>query len=252
MQNILQIGDKVDVIHIDNTGKVVSSDRIYASQLLDFIDDKTISISMPLFNGLVMMLNPGEKYRLSFYTAKGLYQCSCIMLSHYREDSALIAALKITSALDKVQRRQYYRLECILDIEYRLVTAVEIKLIDALAQNRFGNSEERAEARRILSKLDNTWLKASITDLSGGGARFNSDEPLSPGDKVKIKLNFITGKELKKLILGADIVASEKLLNLSGKYEHRAEFTDIGKADREDLIKYVFEQERKRRKNQSI
>jgi c-di-GMP-binding flagellar brake protein YcgR len=48
------------------------------------------------------------------------------------------------------------------------------------------------------------------------------------------------------------VIVSDKLLNYPEKYENRVEFTDIGRADREDLIKYVFEQERKRRKNQSI
>jgi c-di-GMP-binding flagellar brake protein YcgR len=252
MQNILNIGDKVDVVRIDKNGKVLHPDKVYASQLMDFIDDKTICIIMPLYAGNTIMLNPGEKYKLTFYTSKGLFQCNCVMLSPYREDSAIIAALKILTSLERIQRRQYYRLECVLDIEYRQVTQLEMEIIDTLAREKLVNDGDKAEAQRVLSQLSNTWLNASITDLSGGGARFNSYEPLNPGDKVKIKLNFVTGGELKKLLLGANVIASEKLLNHTEKYEHRVAFTDIGKADREDLIKFVFEQERKRRKNQSI
>lgn len=252
MQEILHIGDKVDVRQVDNTGKPLSFAGTYVSKLLDFIDENTVSISMPLGSGQVIILGQGERYRLGFYTAKGVYQCNCVMLSAYRENSTIIAAVRLTTDLEKVQRRQYYRLECIHEIEYRLITLEEMQLEGRLALNRFTNSEERAEVRRLLSHMDKVWQKASITDLSGGGAKFNSDICHNIGDRIRIRFNFITGGELKKLILGADIVVSNKLMNRSGKHEHRAEFTDIGKADREDLIKYVFEQERRRRKNGKI
>ncbi|HCM12943.1 MAG TPA: flagellar brake protein, partial [Lachnospiraceae bacterium] len=38
--------------------------------------------------------------------------------------------------------------------------------------------------------------------------------------------------------------------HLPGVYEYRVEFKNIRKRDREDLIKYIFEQERRRRKNE--
>lgn len=252
MHNILHIGNKVDVVRLDKNGRVVHPDKVYASQLMDIIDDKTISITMPIYYNNTVMLNTGEKYRLTFYTPKGPYQCNCVMLSPYKEDSIIIAALKMISSLEKLQRRQYYRLECLLDIEYRQVTQQEQELLDDLKHDRFDDPEKKAEANRIISEMDNTWLKASINDLSGGGARFNSAEPLNPGDKIKIKLNFVTGGQHKKLQVGAKVIASGKLLSNPGKYENRVEFTEIGRADREDLIKYVFEQERKRRKNQSV
>lgn len=250
MYDILQIGDKVDVRQADMDGRPLSTARTYVSKLLDFIDEETVSISMPLGSGHVIILGQGERYRLHFYTAKGVYQCDCIMLSTYRENSTIIAAVKLISDLEKVQRRQYYRLECIHEIEYRLVTQEELQLELRLRQDRFINQEEKTRVRRILSQMDQQWQKASITDLSGGGTKFISDMRHNIGDNVRIKLNFIAGGELKKFVLGAEIIAIDKLLNRSGKYEHRAEFTDIGKADRESLIKYVFEQERRRRKNE--
>jgi c-di-GMP-binding flagellar brake protein YcgR len=94
------------------------------------------------------------------------------------------------------------------------------------------------------------WLKASITDLSGGGARFNSKLFHQPGEKIRIRFEFILGRELKKLLIGAEIISSTKLPNRAGVYEHRTEFKNIGKNDREDLIKYIFEQDRKRRRNE--
>lgn len=251
LRDLLQIGDKIDVKHLDHMGAPVKQAKTYVSQLLDFIDVNTISIAMPLINGQIFLLQAGENYRLIFYTAKGLYQCSCNMKEAYRENNAIIAKVQITSDLEKFQRRQFYRLECIHEIEYRTITKEELLLQDSLA-SKYITSEQRAEVRRRLSHMDQLWNKASITDLSGGGAKFTSEVMHKIGDKIRIKLDFITGGELKKQVLGAEIITSTKLLNRSGKYEHRAEFTEIGKVDREDLIKYIFEQERRRRRNDKV
>jgi c-di-GMP-binding flagellar brake protein YcgR len=252
LSDVITVGDKIDVKPLDHNGELVKSSKTYVSQLLDIADEKTISIAMPHGNGLIYILEQGRSYRLCFYTAKGLYQCNCIMSAVYRENNAVIASVKLSTTLDKIQRRQYYRLECIHEIEYRLITQEELQLENKLAANKFINPDERADVRRRLSQLDRAWLKASITDLSGGGARFNSEEPLKPGDRIRIRMDFIMGNELKKLIVGAEIITSGRMENRNDKYEHRAEFYDIGKVDREDLIKYIFEQERRRRRNDKI
>ncbi|MBH1942008.1 flagellar brake protein [Mobilitalea sibirica] len=251
LRDIVSIGDKIDVKHLDHTGKL-KNNVTCVSQLLDFVEDDIISIAMPLLNGHMVFLEVGEKYSLCFYTGKGLYQCSAEMISSYRENNAVIAALKLSSDLEKFQRRQYYRLECIHEILYRVITPKEISFTTLLSLGNYKTTEERAEIRRKLAQMDQQWEKASIIDLSGGGCRFNSDYMHDPGDRVKIKLDFILGNEMKKLVIGADIIYSGKLLNRLGKYEHRAEFVNIGKNDREDLIKYIFEQDRKRRKNGKV
>lgn len=252
LSDVITVGDKIDIKQLDHNGELVKASKTYVSQLLDIADEKTISIAMPHGNGLIYILEQGMSYRLCFYTAKGLYQCNCTMSTVYRENNAVIASVKLITALEKIQRRQYYRLECIHEIEYRAITPEELQLENKLAGNKFINSDERADVRRRLSQLDRAWLKASITDLSGGGARFNSEEPLKPGDRIRIRMDFIMGNELKKLIVGAEIITSGRMENRNDKYEHRAEFYDIGKVDREDLIKYIFEQERRRRRNDKL
>lgn len=251
LRELLQIGDKVDVKQLDHMGAPLKQAKTYVSQLLDFIDGNTICIAMPMFNGHMVLLQPDENYKLIFYSAKGLYQCSCSMREAYRENSTIIAKVQITSDLEKFQRRQYYRLECIHEFEYRVVTNEEMLLLDTLTTKAM-TSEQRSEIRKRINQFDRLWQKASITDLSGGGAKFNSDETLEVGNKIRMKIDFITGGELKKLVIGAEIIASTKLMNRIGKYEHRTEFTDIGKIDREDLIKYIFEQERRRRRNEKV
>lgn len=248
LQDVLTLGDKIDIRRLDKNGRPASSARTYVSQLIDFIDFDVIYIATPIMNSALIVLNVGENYQLCFYTNKGLYQCNCVILNNYKENNTVIAAVRITTNLEKFQRRQYYRLECVLEIEYRVITNEEEIFENRLFKNEFGSEDERKECENKLQQLQYTMIPAAIIDISGGGARFNSAVLHNQGDRVQMKFDLAVGSTLRRMELGADIITSGKIMNKSGIYEHRVEFNDISKRDREDLIKYIFEQERRRRR----
>ncbi len=248
LQNVLTLGDKIDIIRLDRNGKPAENAKVYVSQLIDFIDTDVIYIASPIMNSALIILNTGESYSLCFYTNKGLYQCSCIALSNYKENNTVIAVVRITSNLEKVQRRQYYRLECIIDIMYHVITVEEEALERKIKLNEFENKERRADYINKLAELKEVWLPASVIDISGGGTRFNSTMMLKQGDKLQIKLDLTIGAAQKSMVIGAEVVHTGKNLIRVGLFEHRVEFVVIDKRDREDLIKFIFEQERRRRK----
>jgi c-di-GMP-binding flagellar brake protein YcgR len=250
LQDILTIGDKIDIKHLDRFGRPAHNAKTFVSQLIDFVDFDVIHIAAPITSSTPIILNVGEGYKLCFYTNKGLYQCNCVILSNRRENNIIVAVVRITSNLEKYQRRQYYRLECIIDMEYRVITSEEELLEKKFQMEDFASGDERTQYRKILTRLQNEWVLASITDISGGGARFNSEVLHNHGDKLQIKLDLRLGSELRKMVLGAIVISSGSIENRTGVYEHRVEFNNIMKKDREDLIKYIFEQERRRRKNE--
>lgn len=250
LQDLIKIGDKVELKQLDQKGNPIKSANTYVSQVVDYVDEDIISIASPIKSGLLVILNRWFNYRMYFYTSKGLYQCDGQVHKMYRENNIPMVMMKLVSDLERVQRRQYFRLECVHEILYRHFTEEEIKLEEKLIYDHDITQEEQAEIRKRLAQLKNQWINGCITDLSGGGCRFNSREELNPGEKIIIKLNFKLKNELKRLEITACIIASEKMYKRTGFYEHRAEFYDISHKDREDLIKYIFEQERKRRNNE--
>lgn len=252
LREILALGDKIDIKPLDQSGKPIHNARSFVSQLVDFIDTDVITIAAPIVYGKIIILNVGDNYNLCLYTKKGLYQCNCVVLKNQKENNTVVSVVRITTNLEKFQRRQYYRLECVHEIEYRLVTAEEELIERKISLDNFSNAEERNEYRKRLALIENGWIQGAITDLSGGGARFNSEQELSKGDKIKLKLDLLLGNNLKKMVLYGTIVSSQRMVNKYGVYEHRLEFKDILQKDREDLIKYIFEQDRKRRKNDKI
>lgn len=252
LRDILTVGEKIDVKQLDKDGIPVKATNNAFSQLFDIIDETTLSIAVPLRNKTLVKLHPGISYQLCFYTIKGLYQCTCTMLKIYKENNANIVMVRLTSELEKFQRRKYYRMEVVHEIVYRVVPPEETILRQKLLHMEAGDSEERTKVLEELHLFVSFWQKAAITDISGGGAKFNSSEQLSHGDRVEINLEIMTNGEINKLLVCGEIIVSEKLINVPGKYEHRMEFVGISHKDRENIIKYIFEQERYRMKNNKV
>lgn len=251
LRELLNIGDKIDIRSLDKNGKPVHNARTYASQLVDFADFDVIYIAAPIVYGKAILLSIGEYYNLCFYSSKGLYQCNCVILSSHKENNLVVTVVRIVTNLEKFQRRQYYRLECIHETDYRVITKEEEILERKLRADDFRTDEERVECKKRLSQFELEWHEGAITDISGGGARFNSDMQMNAGDKIRMRFDILIGNTIKKMLLGADVIASGRIENKFNAFEHRVVFNDIMQRDREDLIKYIFEQERKRRRNDS-
>lgn len=250
LRETVKIGNKIEIKPLDHNGELIKSSGLYVSQLVDYIEDDIIGIATPIRNGMIVILEKKRYYRLYFYTSKGLYQCNCVMMQTYRENRMVLALVKLTSELEKIQRRQFYRLECVHEIEYRIITEEEEKLEKSLHGGMIKDSHEISKINKKLSQINKFWNRACITDLSGGGCRFNSLHEMKSGDKIRMRIDFMFRDDLKRLEIISDIIATRKLPDRLGVYEHRAEFNNITKSDREDLIKYIFEQERRLRKNE--
>jgi c-di-GMP-binding flagellar brake protein YcgR len=250
VSKIVSIGDKIDLTKLKRSMGEASTPKQYVSQLLDYLEEDKLKIAMPIENSRVIPLDIGDKYQLCFYTERGLYQCSCEIIDRYKEEKIYVLIIKLTSQLEKYQRRQYYRLECILDMDYRIVHQDEIHYLQQLSQDDFISPDEKERCMNALNQLQTEWYPATITDISGGGARFNSTNFHNKGDKLRINIEFPTSNGTKNYELKATVISSFQLPNRYGYYEIRVEFSEIELEERETIIKYVFEEERKIRKRE--
>lgn len=246
LQDILSIGDKIDVKKLDHMGRPIKDFVTSVSQILDFKDNDSLNIAMPMVGSKIIPMELDAQYHLCFYTSKGLYQCSCIVTGRYREEHMVAATVKITSALEKHQRRQYYRVECMIDIEYRVITKEEMVLEALLLANNFSTSKIKQECQNRLQEYDKSYYHGVIVDISGGGIRFTSEHSHSKGDKLIIKFEIASAKGINKYRLQANVINSNKIHNKINTYEHRIEFSDIDQKEREEIIRFIFEQERQK------
>ncbi|MCR5793223.1 MAG: flagellar brake protein [Lachnospiraceae bacterium] len=250
MYEMITPGDKIDIIRLkDSEGNSVEA-RQYASKIHDIADNGLAQISMPIEGSTIVPLEVGEEYQLCFYTERGMFRCKGEVVDRYKDNALHMASVHFTTELEKFQRRQYYRLECILNIKYHLISREEQMLVSRLENENFGDVAEREGALSELEAMRASKINATVTDISGGGCRFNSVYAHEADENVVVCLEFMLSKEKYYYELPAKVISSERIMNRPGYYATRVEFTGINIDQRETLIKYIFEEERKIRRRE--
>ncbi len=212
----VELGDKIEVIR--KTG-FKTNQHSFFSKIQEIPSENQIIITAPIENGKVIPLEINWEYYLCIYTSRGLYRCESEVVDRKRVEHMFFATLKLKTKMQKYQRRQYYRLDCILSFQYK-------------------NDEKEV------------WNGGLILDISGGGLRFTSNGQLIQQEQVvcHIQLNF--EEEQKHLYVPGTIIDCNIIDFNTGLYETRVAFDTISSEAREMVIRFIFEEERKRRKKE--
>ncbi len=250
VSDVVSIGDKLELKALSFSEKKIENGKIYKSQVLDFFSEDTASILMPIEGARVIPLTVGDKYNLCFYTKRGLYQCKAVITERGRINNVYVLTVQFISDLDKFQRRQYYRLEYLLEFKYCIISDMEISIMTRLKNNNFKDEAEKQNYINSLEGMKREWFHGTILDISGGGARFVSEQKHEPDNMLQMLLEFNNRLGAKEFTIQAMIISSAKMINRLGFYEHRVQFIDIFKEEREAIIKFIFEEERRKRKKE--
>lgn len=247
--HIVEIGDRISLVKIERHN-VKINDKKYVSQLLDFVDSDKAIISVPMENGRVIPLSVGTKYEACFVTAKGLYKCDCEIVDRFKEGNMFQMMVKFLTSFEKHQRREYFRLDLLMGIRFRLVPPEENLLIMKISQDNFVSDEERQRYVNTLRSIQNKWNHGNCIDLSGGGMRFVSETEKNREEEVIVNLKLLIGSNTEDMELPARIIEFRKANNNAFGYEYRIQFTEISRETREKIIRFIFEEERRRRRKE--
>lgn len=210
--------------------------KTYTSQVRDIFSDEQLEIYMPMEKSKIILLPVNTEYDLYFYTTGGLYQCFANVIDRYKDGTQYVLLMELTSNLRKFQRREYYRLSCALEMNSRPLEKEEKAAMDAKSD---------------LYLVPGLPLKRSVVvDISGGGIRFISSYQYEPESFMYCKYNLIIDGVSKEYTLITKILTSKELDNRPGVFEHRAQYIDIDTVEREEIIRFIFEEERKHRKRE--
>ena len=244
VSKILNAGDKID-IRIYQKEEVegrIDRSRVYKSVIYDILDNGNLEIAMPTENGKMILLSLGVRYEMVFYTKLGLYRCAAQVKERYKSDNLYMLLMEVRSQISKFQRREYFRFSCTMDME--MMTILEEEAKNILADDIYTAYKEK-EPFLIM-------LPAVAVDLSGGGIRFISSEPGKKNDYLLIKLRLENENINKELKLSGKLLQCNKLDTDIDKYEYRVQFILNDAGTREIIIKYIFDEERKNRKNKGL
>ncbi len=229
-------------IELKATGKVWMDEdartrQIYMSKVMDITSDDRIEILMPYEKGRLVLLPVDGEYSLCFYSSKGLFQCFSRIVDRYRSDNMYILVLDLTSELTKLQRREYYRFSCALELKSRVCTREEL---EAYEMNR-----------RYLVDPGSNLQKSVVVDISGGGLRFVANFQYEEGSTIYCAYKLPGSAYDKEYEMICNVLKVQELESRPGLFEHRIQYIQIDEDSREDIIHFIFEEERKIRKKQT-
>ncbi len=230
-------GNKVEIQVVERNKYVdaVDQKKIYQTVVYEVLTDDRLEVSMPIEKTKLILLPVDVEYDLYFYSPSGLFQCFAKVIDRYKADNQYILLFELSSNLRKFQRREYYRLSCALEMNARELEKEEIKAIEK-------------KDRYLVPGLP---LKRSIiVDISGGGIRFVGDYRYEPESMICCKYHLLIDGKNKEYMLVAKIIMVREVEDRPGLYEHRAQYVNIDTIEREEIIRFIFEEERKNRKRE--
>lgn len=233
---IVKPGDKIDINYLhQNNGKT------YKSGVFDIISDRELEVTMPTDEGKMVMFQVGVECQFFFYTQKGIFTCDVVVTGRARRDNFFVLTVRITSPLKKFQRRDYYRVNCMVDFAY-------YKITDEVAA--LGTTEELFEEIANPAYLEKKKLGCT-RDISGGGVKFTANETLETGDKLLVVIRLTSEKIDHMFYLAAEVIDCNTIERVRDKWVVRAKWLFKSPKDRDLIVRYVFEVDRMLRKKEN-
>lgn len=250
-KDIASVGDKLELMKINSQGTVIDETKRHVSVVYELEESDYASIAIPIENSRLIPLEIGGYYLVYIYSKGGLYVCKAKVLSRFRIQSAYAAQIQIISDLEKQQRRQFFRLDLVQDISYRVLTEEEWNEIASMYNRIFDRAALQEALEQLQMKNTYQWLDGVMIDISGGGLKFNSKEVCQENAIVQIKFILNSDNGQKKFLFFAKVVSCSEAKNLPNAYVKRLVFLKMRNEEREAIVRYIFDEERKRRSKEN-
>lgn len=230
-------GEKVELQAVvkGTTAESESNKKVYYSKVFDVLSEERLEITMPMEKTKLILLPVDAEFDMYFYGKSGMFQCFARIIDRYKSNNVYILVLELTSNLRKFQRREYYRFSCALEMGTRVLEEEEVTAI------------ERKQDRLVPGlPLE----RSVVVDISGGGIRFVADRLYETGSLMYCKYQLVINGTVKDYNIVGKVLSSYEIEKRPGEYEHRLQYINISEAEREEIIRYIFEEERRHRQKE--
>ena len=225
----IRIGTKLEVEIPEYTKINAESTTSYISQLADVVDDNTISIVSPMSEGKLKFLSRDLSIIIYYLSERQeLLYFRGIVKGHRKSGALDIFDVAIASEFNKIQRRRFYRLDVVLNCQYKVI---EQQLI----------STDRLE----FEQLDPSHVKNAYTkNISGSGFCLILEEAVEAGSVLDISMD-LEGSAKVRVLAKVIRILNDK----SKKLEVGLHYIKISPRDSDILTRYIFEKQRQILKN---
>ncbi|MFZ5352061.1 MAG: flagellar brake protein [Bacillota bacterium] len=204
------IGDKIHIQLMNNY-----DNHQYTSQIAEIHGNNVFDAVIPIYKGRIIYIKNDALIDIVVPRGEAIYEFRAKIVNKLFGKIPLLR-LEVVSEIRKIQRRNYFRLKFIQNIYVRKVI----------------NIKEKEFGERITG---------SMLDISGGGLCFTCTEELDDRDVVELSMNL---NNIKLLLLGK-IVRKSYTANPVAPYTYGVQFENITEIQRNEIMKFIFEEQRK-------
>ena len=212
----LSLGYKIELELYDNNGDHILP--ILVSQYESTLPDENIEILAPIHEGRIYPVHRGMRMDVIYEKDGDLFKFSALALERKVTGNVFFLVIKQLSDVEQMQRRSFFRFNSLLDVEFRVF------------QNKDTPKDERGEFKKAVTR-----------DISGGGICFLSNEKPNYGWYIEAKIKL----EREISFIGRIV----RVINVHEKgkfnYEGGVELVEITNGDRERVIGFIFDSQRK-------
>lgn len=243
--NIIRPGDKIDiqlVQQVANADKTGADVETYKSQVLDILDNGNLEISMPTDSGKLILLSLGIRYEFSFYSGGGIYRSIGRVAERYKRDNLYMLVIELKTPLERYQRRAFYRYNCTMNFGYFILDEEHLKM------------ESTDEILSDLMDIDFKEKRHSgvVVDISGGGMKFRGQDELKAEEQILAMLRLTSIKTDRQFQIRGRVIECRKVEKAKDLlYESRVQFMIDDKRIQEEIIRFIFEEERRIRQKEN-
>lgn len=205
------VGDKIHIEYLDGRGHL----NKYISQVADICCNEYMDIVMPIHRKQNVYLKQDSVLNVIVSKEDAIYKFVAVLHEKIFGKIPLLR-LKALSDINKIQRRDFYRLKIIKDIEVRIIVDLDKK------------------------EYDKECI-CSLIDISAGGLLFNSQREYKEKDTLEFKLN-LNGKII---IASGTIVRRTLNDNFRAPYSYGVKFVNMSKHEVEAITKFIYEEQRR-------
>lgn len=215
MLSNIKIGDRLEISLLKDR-KV---GKVHVSQVEEVLPNNSLLLHVPISYGQLVKLSTKERYNMLFFTDKGMINFEAEITGFKKDGEFNYMIVNVLSEGERMQRREFFRFSALIPIKFA-----------PISENAKGNSVE-----------EDALFDGIVKDLGGGGLRFVTNENF--GEKAKIKCILMLGDRC--LIAVGKVLHRQCFPKANYKFQYRVEFVNISQSDQEEIIQYIFNEQRK-------
>lgn len=218
----LETGSKLELELFDNNGARIR--KTLVSEYEWMLDEGRITIAAPISRGRIIPLPLGSLMNVYFIRQEGsnaeLYKFRARVKDRYEEDKLKLLLVEKLGGITRIQRRNYYRLDTLIEVRYRPV----------------GHAGG-------VNPYPGAFKKSLAVNLSGGGICLLLNDRFETGDLLECEMTF---DQVRNIEFYGRVVRFDESEG-EGKYSYKAgiAYIEIDESSREEVVRYIFQEQRK-------